>query len=57
MPETCKGDEEWVDGYEKKDGTKVSGYCRKKHDNETPGDERKLSENGKKATGWEDRRR
>jgi len=54
----CGPGEEWVDGYVKEDGTRVEGYCRRKHDRLTPHDRRVDRENGEKARGstWHKRK-
>ncbi len=47
--EKCGPGEEYIKGYTKDDGTRVDGYCRKKHDHLTEHDRRVDRKNGKKA--------
>lgn len=51
MPGSCGPGEEYVEGYEKEDGTKVAGYCRKVHPHLSEEDRRIDSENGRKSRG------
>lgn len=56
----CGAGEEFVQPYVKEDGTKVDGYCRTKHPDDSSADRREFSKmgkrNGRKARNWEDRR-
>lgn len=59
MSGKCGPGEELIEGYTRRDGTRVAPYCRTSHDNLTPGDRRQDRENGEDATGstWKNKRR
>ena len=58
MSGNCDPGQEFVAGYVKRDGTRVSGYCRDAHAHITPHDRMVDRRNGKMARGstWHDRR-